>query len=176
MNCFVTWLVDNLRPKLLTNLEVRRKGHIVEREIEPRRTLPVRTRQQTPQAGVEVFSTRWRPSMRNEGKRNSMAPRYVFVEHAFSFLRTLSCSKYLRRAVTRSSFVTLTFAFLLPNQNRQGRYTMANLTFEYDFLAFRKIRPLLVLIRVYPRESAADFFFVEAPAASALIIATRWPR
>jgi len=148
----------------------------VEREIEPRRTLPVRTRQQTPQAGVEVFSTRWRPSMRNEGKRNSMAPRYVFVEHAFSFLRTLSCSKYLRRVVTRSSFVTLTFAFLLRNQNRQGRHTIANLTFEYDFLAFRKIRPLLVLIRVYPRESAADFFFVEAPAASALIIATRWPR
>ena len=37
---------------------------------------------------------------------------------------------------------------------------MANLPFEYNFLAFRKIRPLLVLIRVYPRVSAADFFFV----------------
>jgi hypothetical protein len=37
---------------------------------------------------------------------------------------------------------------------------MANLPFEYDFLAFRTIRPLLVLIRVYPRLSAADFAFV----------------
>jgi hypothetical protein len=37
---------------------------------------------------------------------------------------------------------------------------MANLTFEIDFLDFRTIRPLLDLIRVYPRVSAADFFFV----------------
>jgi len=37
------------------------------------------------------------------------------------------------------------------------RYTMANLTFEYDFLAVRAIRPQLVLIRVYPCESVADF-------------------
>ncbi len=33
---------------------------------------------------------------------------------------------------------------------------MANLTFEYDFPAFRKIRALLVLFRVYTHLSAAD--------------------
>src|SRR5882724_3348733 len=36
---------------------------------------------------------------------------------------------------------------------------MANLPFEYNFLIFRTIRPLLVLIRVYPCVSAADFSF-----------------
>ncbi len=33
------------------------------------------------------------------------------------------------------------------NHNRQYWYTMANLPYEYDFLAFRTIRPLLVLTR-----------------------------
>ena len=37
---------------------------------------------------------------------------------------------------------------------------MANLTLEFDFLAFRTIRPLLVLIRVHPRVSVADFFLL----------------
>jgi hypothetical protein len=36
----------------------------------------------------------------------------------------------------------------LLDQNRQDWYTMTNLPFEYDFLTFRTIRPLLVLIRV----------------------------
>jgi hypothetical protein len=130
----------------------------VARGIELRRAFPVRIRQQTPRSGVEVFRTRERLVARGERERLSMAPCFVFVEYAFSFPRTLSCSKYFLRAVTRTSFATLTFAFLLLNQNRQGWYTMANLTFEHDFLAFRTIRPLLVLIRVYPRVSAADFF------------------
>ena len=34
---------------------------------------------------------------------------------------------------------------------------MGNLPFEYEFLAFRTTWLLLVLIRVYPRESVADF-------------------
>jgi hypothetical protein len=37
---------------------------------------------------------------------------------------------------------------------------MAKLSFERDFLAFRTIRRVLVLIRVYPRLSAAEFRFV----------------
>src|SRR6266404_1883503 len=37
---------------------------------------------------------------------------------------------------------------------------MAILPFEYDVLAFRTILPLFVLIRVYPRVSAADFLCV----------------
>jgi hypothetical protein len=42
-----------------------------------------------------------------------MAPRYDFVEFVLLFPRALSCSKYFLKNVTRSSFVTLTFAFLL---------------------------------------------------------------
>jgi hypothetical protein len=52
------------------------------------------------------------------------------------------------------------------NQNRQGWYTKANLTFESDFQVFRKIWPLLVLIRVDPRVSAADFSLVYHSSAA----------
>src|SRR6267154_2130043 len=40
------------------------------------------------------------------------------------------------------------FSIYSLNQNRQDWYTMANLLFEYGFLTFRTIQPLLVLIRV----------------------------
>jgi hypothetical protein len=94
-------------------LEVHREGHFVEREIGPCRTLPVRTRQQPPagRRGSFQHSLAAGGAERRIGK--SMAPRYAFVEFVFLFPRTLSCSKYFLKAVTRSSFVTLTFAFLL---------------------------------------------------------------
>ncbi len=43
------------------------------------------------------------------------------------------------------------------NQNRQYWYMMANSPFEFDSLKLRTVRHLLVLIRVYPCESVADF-------------------
>src|SRR5258708_5008402 len=57
------------------------------------------------------------------------------------------------------------------NQKRQHWYTMANVPFEYNFSALRKIRPLLVLICVY-RLSAADLSLSSKPMNRILLIAT----